>query len=593
VVPLLPLPPKKRQRSNLSRSTAGLLIGLAALVIAGGILGSLSLLAHFGVIGAQSAATTAAVRGGTWIDDTHEPDSLIPNLGDESGWAHDNALYLPLLFGDAQGVVHPGAASEIPTVQNGGISADATTWTFHLRPHLVWSDGEPYDARDVDFTWRLRLNPRFGASFPNGATGFKLIRSADVSADHLSISFHLKQAYAGFLQYWVDGFFAPLPAHHFSRMAPEQIFKSSDNLNPKVVSGPFLLAESAPGDHYTLVRNPRYYRANEGLPYLDKVVLRSTDQETKLPDLRAGTITSAWFVDVDVSKVQAYRRLSTYTLVTSPTSAIFEALWFNFHNTILASHPEVRQAMAMAIDHQALIQVARQGFATTLCTDHPSALHPGYELYANYANCPVFDPARANQLLSDNGWVKGADGVRTKGGQRLEFEYATTTASFRIAGEAIIERNFAAIGIRLDIHNYPSSTFFGSLLPGGKASPPTGAVAGRYDIAEWAWAYGYDPDDSFLLSCDQIPPNGMNWEFYCNPALDALYTQELATADAGERQQIFHQIHQIYLKELPFITLYSPTDLSIVRKGTHNYQPGPFAADTVNIWEWWCDKGKC
>src|SRR5207248_2873006 len=189
-------------------------------------------------------------------------------------------------------------------------------------------------------------------------------------------------------------------------------------------------------------------------------------------DLQAGTITSAWFLDV--SKVQAYRRLSNYTLVTSPTRAIFEALWFNFHNTILASHPEVRQAMAMAIDHQALIQQVWHGFATPLCTDHPSALHPGYELYVNYENCPVFDPALANQLLSDNGWVKGADGVRTKGGQRLEFEYATTTASFRIAGEAIIERNFKEIGIRLDIHNYPSGTFFGSLLPRGKASPPTG-----------------------------------------------------------------------------------------------------------------------
>ena len=487
-------------------------------------------------------------------------------------------------------MVHPGAARELPSVHNGGISADATTWTFRLRLHLVWSDGVPYDARDVDYTWQLWLNPKFGANFPNGATGFKLIRSADVSADHLSISFHLQKAYAAFLQYWVDGFFAPLPAHHFSRMAPEQIFKSSDNLNPKVTSGPFLLAESVPGDHYTLVRNPKYYRASEGLPYLDKVVLRSAEQDAKLKDLQAGTITSAWFVDVDMSKVQAYRRLSRYTLVASPTSNQFEAIYFNFHNTILASHPEVRMAIAMSIDHQALIDVARQGFATPLCTDHPSGLHPGYELYAN---CPVFDPALANQLLSDNGWLKGPDGVRVRGGQRLEFEYSTTPAPFRIAGEATLQRNFKQIGIKLDIHNYPGGTFFGSLLPGGKASPPTGAVAGRYDIAEWANPFGYDPDDSGILACDQIPPNGGNYTLYCNPALDALYAQELATADAGERQQIFHRIHQIYLTEFPFIVLYSPTDLSIVRKGTHNYQPSTIAADTVNIWQWWCDNGKC
>jgi peptide/nickel transport system substrate-binding protein len=158
--------------------------------------------------------------------------------------------------------------------------------------------------------------------------------------------------------------------------------------------------------------------------------------------------------------------------------------------------------------------------------------------------------------------------------------------------EAIIQRNFKEIGVKLDIHNY-SSGFFGSFLPGGKASPPTGGLAGRYDIAEWANTFGYDPDDSSLLSCGQFPLNGSNYTFYCNPALDALYKQELTTADAGIRQQILHQIHQIYLTQFPFITLYSPTDLSVVREGMHNYQPSTIAADTVNIWEWWCDNGKC
>ena len=71
-------------------------------------------------------------------------------------------------------------------------------------------------------------------------------------------------------------------------MAPEAILKSPDNLNPQVVSGPFMMAESVPGDHYTLVRNPRYYRASEGLPYLDKVVFRSVEQDAILKDAAGG-----------------------------------------------------------------------------------------------------------------------------------------------------------------------------------------------------------------------------------------------------------------------------------------------------------------
>jgi peptide/nickel transport system substrate-binding protein len=590
--PLEPTLPVQRRARRLTGLSAGLLIGLVVVIIAAGVLGSLSLLAHFGVIGARSGATTlTVVRGGTWTDDLiQDPDSLIPNSGVHTANALiDQALYLPLFYGDAQGLVHPGAASEVPTVQNGDISPDAKTWTFHLRPQLMWSDGQPYDARDVDFTWKLWANPKFGAY---NTQGINLISSADVSADRLSITFHLTQACVPFLSLWVDGFMAPLPAHHFSALAPGAILKSPENVSPQVVSGPFMISERVPGDHYTLVHNPKYYRASEGLPYLDRVIFRFVDADAILKDLQAGTIDSTLLSDV--SQVPVYQRLSNYTLVTPPENSTFEALYFNFHNTVLANHLEVRLAMAMAIDHQALIQMARHGMAGPLCTDHGPAIHPGYQ---PDAFCPPFDPAAANKLLSDNGWAKGSDGVRSRGGQRLEFEYSTTANKpFRSETEAIMQRNFQAIGIKLDIQNYPSDTFFGSFLPGGKASLPTGAVAGRFDIAEWANSFGYDPDDSFLLSCDDIPPKGTgsNWDFYCNPDLDALYKQELATTDPGVRQGIFEQIHHIYLTEFPFITLYSvPVDFSMVRKGTHNYQDGSIEGGTVNIWEWWCDNGKC
>jgi ABC-type transport system substrate-binding protein/serine/threonine protein kinase len=581
--PTMPAQPKAQ---GISRTKVGLLIGLAVLVVAGGMLGSLSLFAHFGVLGAHSGSTTAVVRGGTWTSDFWvDPQSLLPAAPNLA--MIENALYLPLFYGDAQGIIHPGAATEVPTVGNGGVNANATTWTFHLRPHLVWSDGQPYDARDVDFTWQLLRNPKFVGSF--GLTplpAWTLISRASVSADHLSITFHLTRPFAPFLAAeWVDGYGAPLPAHYFRRMPPEQILKSPDNLNPRVTSGPFMMAESVPGDHYTLVRNPRYYRAREGLPYLDKLVFRIVDVDTTLQDLQAGTITSA--SELDVTKVPAYQRLTHYTLLTPPSSASYEALFFNLHNTLLAGHPEVRQAMAMAIDHQALITQAMHGFATPLCTDHPSALHPGYQ---PDAFCPPFDAVAANKLLDDNGWVKGEDGVRTRGKERLEFEYSSTTSTshaWRSEDEGIIQSDFGQIGIKLDIQNYPDDKLFGVLLPGGKASPPTGAVGGRYDIAEWENDYGYyDPDDSWLLSC------GQNVSFYCNHHLDTLYQQELEAADPGVRQQIFQQIHQIYLTDYPFITLFSVKWPSIVRKGTHNAQFSPFA-DGINIWEWWCDNGKC
>src|SRR5579883_3610284 len=248
--------------------------------------------------GNGSSGGGTVTKGGTWTDDLYEePDSLIPNASSETfSDMVDQAIYAPLFYGDAQGQIHPGLVTEMPTTANGGISADLKTWTFHLRPGLKWSDGQPEDARDVDFSWRLWTNPKFT---PAGTVGLNLITSADVSSDNLSITFHLKAPFSPFLSIWTDGLEAPMPAHHFSSIAPDKILSSSDNLDPSVTSGPFMMKESKPGDHYTVVRNPNYYLASQGYPYLDSVVFRIvTDQNTILKDLQAGSIDSSWFLDV-------------------------------------------------------------------------------------------------------------------------------------------------------------------------------------------------------------------------------------------------------------------------------------------------------
>src|SRR2546427_13255996 len=99
-----------------------------------------------GASSSSSSSTTSAgtpVKGGTWIDDLfEEPDSLIPNASNETYAAMvDYGLWAPLIYGDPNGQLHGGLATDVPTVANGGVSADLKTFTFHLRPNLVWSDG--------------------------------------------------------------------------------------------------------------------------------------------------------------------------------------------------------------------------------------------------------------------------------------------------------------------------------------------------------------------------------------------------------------------------------------------------------------------
>jgi peptide/nickel transport system substrate-binding protein len=230
--------------------------------------------------------------------------------------------------------------------------------------------------------------------------------------------------------------------------------------------------------------------------------------------------------------------------------------------------------------------VARRGQAFALCTDHSKAYTVGYE--AN-APCPAFDGAGASAMLKADGWVAGSDGVLAKNGQRLEFNYSTTANNFwRADDELIMQQDLTAIGIKLDITNYPASTFFGSFLLGGKSA------GSKFDIAEYETSGGTDPDDSSLFSCNQVPPAGFNITYYCNPALDKLYAQETATIDPTARQTIFDQIHKIYLTDFPFVVLYGAPDIAMHKLTVHNYDPAPTgSAETVSNWTWWCTGGHC
>ncbi|MBV8695022.1 MAG: peptide ABC transporter substrate-binding protein, partial [Ktedonobacteraceae bacterium] len=145
-------------------------------------------------------------------------------------------------------------------------------------------------------------------------------------------------------------------------------------------------------------------------------------------------------------------------------------------------------------------------------------------------------------------------------------------------------------GIKLDIQYVPADTFFGTFLPSGK-----------HDLAEYEQTPIYDPDESTVVACDQIPGSGGgngNYSFYCNKQVDHYLMLEKSTADPVKRQDAFNHLHQIYLTDnpmdFPIIVLYGPSDPGIAKLTAHNYAPGPeVASETVNVWEWWCTNGKC
>ena len=497
-----------------------------------------------------------------------EPTTLLPNVGYAVAFSTmvQETLFSPLFYTDDKGVLHPGLAARIPTQANGGIAKNGLAYTFSLRPGLKWSDGQPLDARDVDFSWRTWTNK---AVIVTSTTGFDHIKSTTISPDHLSITFHLTSPYAPFVSVWADQVM-PLPAHILSSVAPKALNSSKQIFAPTVSSGPFKLSDRKSGDHITVVRNPDYFRP--GMPYLDRIVFRIIPDQVALTNaLRAHEIDCAWYLDI--AQVNALRAVSGYTFLPAEAPNIEQGL-LNLKNPILQD-VRVRQALEYGLDRFSMVKDVWHGTAVPLASDQT----PASWAYDPAVKPYPFDPKKAAALLDAAGWKLGSDGRRHKGGKTLTLRWSTTARNqWRAQDEIIALQDYQNLGIDLRIVNYDSSAYFGDILPNGK-----------FDIGEWENGQLPDPDTSIAsyFGGHQLPPKGSNWGHYVNPQYDALIAQEERITGQARRKAIFARMQQIMNRDMPSLWLYDPPVPSEYRNTLHNYRPGPYSYETWNTWEWY------
>ncbi|HWE63145.1 MAG TPA: peptide ABC transporter substrate-binding protein, partial [Chloroflexota bacterium] len=476
-----------------------------------------------GLRGTAITQAAAPVHGGTAIDGFfEEPTSLLPNIGFYIAFSTmaQETIFSPLFYTDDHGATHPGLATKIPTMANGGISRDGLTYTFHLRPNLTWSDGQPLDARDVDYSWRLWTNKDVTV---NSTVGFDHIQSATISPDHLSITFHLSAPYAPFVAVWTDQVM-PLPAHILSKLAPKQISTSKYLFNPTVSSGPFVIQSRKSGQSIVETRNPHYYQPSK--PYLDKLIFRIIPDEVALTNaLRAHEIDCAWFLDI--AQINTYKSISGYTFIPAPAPN-FEQGLLNLQNPILQD-VRVRQALEYGLNRQAMVQAIWHGTALLIASDQ---VPPAFSYDPSVTPYP-YDPAKAARLLDAAGWKMGSGGVRYKNGKPLTLRWSTTSNNtWRAQDEIVAQQSYKSLGIDLRIVNYDGSTYFGRILP-----------KGQFDIGEWENGLVADPDITIAsyFASTQLPPKGSNWGHYVNPAYDRLIAAEESTTNVKKRKAILVQ----------------------------------------------------
>lgn len=469
----------------------------------------------------------------------------------------------------------PDLIAVIPTVENGGISPDHLTYTYHLRPDALWHDGKPVTSADVEFTYRVMMHPEINVETRQG---WDIIDRVE-TPDPLTVVFHLSEVYANFVG---DCFYdeSVLPKHLLEGyMGPA--FQGAPFQREPVGSGPFVFEEWVAGSHITLSANGNYY--GEG-PYLDEIVIVFVpDGNTLLVRLETGEIMGIdnapnmlLGVMEEIEGVKVYRNPALFN----------EHLDLNFEREIL-SDGRVRRAIATAIDRDELSQKIYDGVWLPAYGDE----HPNSPYYSDYARgILLFDQDGAAGLLSEAGWIdRDGDGIRERDGKRLELTISSTTGNLnRERTELLLRQQLGRIGIDLEIVNHHPSVMFASYDEGGILK------RGNFDMALYAFLAPPDPSTKEGSYSERfLPPMGQNYSRIRNDRLSELLARGSGTVEFERRKEIYDEVAVILADELPIIPLLWVTQLDAMPEELHNYRPNPTqSGDTWNASRWWLGGGR-
>lgn len=448
--------------------------------------------------------------------------------------------------------------------------------TFVLREDVTWADGEPLTADDSAFAFHMASDPATPSSH------YLIARTASYrSLDRWRVKW---VGLPGFISptYFLN-FFAPLPRHQLEDRSPAELLQADETRRRPLGWGPFVVEEWVAGDHITLSPNPHYFRAAEGLPYLDQVVFKFASGES---DMVARILSG----ECDVSTQDAGFRPFMPLLVQAEQHGLLEVIsatsngWehidfgiapvSDYRQADFFGDVRVRQAIVQCIDRQAIVDEVTYGHSVV----PDSYLPPVHPLYAGDRLVHWdYDPAAGRVLLEEVGWLdESGDGVReahsvrsVRAGTPFEITLLIPSDSTVTQQTArIAKANLADCGIRVHVEVLFQWEFF--------ADGPDGPLFGRqFDLAETTWWFDVIPSCGHYMS-SEIPDKGRwygdNPAGYSNPDYDAVCQAALQALPGTQQYEEYHkQAQVIFSEELPAIPLFMWLRVALARPGVLNF----------------------
>jgi peptide/nickel transport system substrate-binding protein len=516
------------------------------------------------------------------------PSILNPYL---SGGTKDlesaSMIIEPLGRYDPEGKMFPLLATEIPTVENGGVSEDFKTITWKLQPGLLWSDGTPLTANDVKFSADYCMHPEGGCA---QAAKFEGVESIEV-IDDLTVKVTFEESkpnpYGPFMGAQSPIIQAAQFADCLGAKAPEC---TEANFNP-IGTGPFRVTEFRPNDVISLEANPNY--RDPAKPAFATMTFKGGGDATAAGRavLETGEFDYAWNLQL-APEVIAQMAAAGKGQTIAAFGSLVERIMVNMtdpspslpegerstaaHPHPFLSDPAVRRALSMAIDRDLLVEVGYGQAGRPTCN-----LVPAPAIYASdNTDCLTHDIAGANALLDDAGWVRGAGGIREKDGVRLSLLFQTSTNAVRQDFQALIKQWWEEIGVQTELRNVSASVFFG----GDPGSPDTFQKF-YADVQMYANNFdGTDPE-AYLAAqlCEKAPRPATQWQGenitrFCDPAYDAMVAELSRTGELEKRGELARKLNDMLTAETHVI-------IPLVDRGRVSAHSNSLGGVVLNTWD--------
>ena len=487
------------------------------------------------------------VQGGTLVYGTdREPTCLDPHNFGDMPQTYVARQYLDSLVSmQPDGTVVPWLA------EKWDISKDGLQYTFHLKKGVNFTDGTPFDAEAVKANFEQTLDPETQSS-TNLVYLLPIYKGVDV-LDKYTVRVNLKRPYSPFLDVLAQAFFGMESPKAMARGIKE-------NCVSPVGTGPFILKKWKKGQEIELVRNPDYNSApadanNQGPAYLDAITWRFLpDPSVRWQALQSGEAQAIFSVPPeDFAAAQS-----------DPNIELKQFVHAGIGHYIVLDNSEppfddikVRQAFTLAANTPAAVESAYQG-AYPVAT---SAISSGTPFYtAKYANLYPHDLAKAEKLLDQAGWKKGANGVREKDGKPLtvKFIYSSGPGETPPAELTLYQNVQAAV---------KEAGFDMSLVPQPQAQHNEQAnIPADFDAEPTYWNCPTPMCMYIVSSIEAYDSPFANMSRIKNPELDKTLLAAAATTDRKQQETLYSKAQQIIAENAYWVPMYPEQTLLGVSK---------------------------